>query len=175
MDVCTWECVCVCMHMWRVDEKNVHSYTSLHANKCTQKSIYMDARGCTGSGSTYRSQRACPGWFPASKVSGDIHPSQLSHSRVTHEKNESRFRPICAWEYASDALSPYEAVKYLQNETLVFDIALDVTWEVTENQVSWHVFLRLGQKVRFLKGCIFSAAQERENSVAFSRAVIVRK
>lgn len=71
----------------------MHSYTRTQ----TSCSTGMRERAQVA-GSTYRSQRDCPGWFPAHTVAGDIHPSQPSDPRVTHEKNESRFRLSCAHE-----------------------------------------------------------------------------
>lgn len=124
MHKCVWEkgngCVhsrmCVCMRIWGVGEKNVHSHTSPHANKCTQKSICTDAGACTGAGGTYRSQRARPGWFPTRTIPG-VRPSQLSHSRVTHGKREQIQTQLCIGDQACDALSLHKAVNYLQTNT----------------------------------------------------------
>lgn len=43
------ENACVCMHMGRAGEQNVHSRAGPHANKCTWKSTYTDMEACTGS------------------------------------------------------------------------------------------------------------------------------
>lgn len=71
----------------------MHSYTRTQ----TSCSTGMRERAQVA-GSTYRSERARPGWIPAHTVAGDIRPSQPSHPRVTREKNGSRLRPSCAHE-----------------------------------------------------------------------------